>query len=50
MLLVLKKKKTIAREEELSHRICDHRKRNTSGCKNHCQQGKVEKEILVALP
>ena len=41
MLLVLKKKKkTIAREEELSHRICDHRKRNTVVAKTIASRGK----------
>ena len=40
MLLVLKKKKTIAREEEFSHRICDHRKRNTVVAKTIASRGK----------
>ena len=43
-------KKVVAREKEPPHRICNHRKRNTVTVKNMAQQGKVETEILVALP
>lgn len=54
ILLVLKKtkpkqNKTVARKEEVPHRRCGHRKRNTIITKTTAQQGKAEEEILVAL-
>ena len=50
MLLVLKKKKILQQGKRNFHIGYVIIRKEHSDCKNHCQQGKVEKEILVALP